>query len=61
MSEKLLHCPFCGGKAIMLNYSSSEWLVHCVDCDGMVERWRETEKEAINQWNRRSNYARNNT
>ena len=23
------------------------------ECDGMVERWRETEEEAVEQWNRR--------
>lgn len=41
----------------MLNYSDNEWLVHCTVCDGMVERWRETEHEAIEQWNRRVRYA----
>lgn len=30
----------------MLNYSEHEWLVHCTECDGMVEKWRETEVEA---------------
>ena len=55
MSKKLKPCPFCGGKAEILNYSEDEWLVHCVICDGMVERWRKTEKEAIEQWNRRAN------
>ena len=52
---ELKPCPFCGGKAEMLNYSDNEWLVHCTVCDGMVERWRETEHEAIEQWNRRAN------
>lgn len=54
MREELKTCPFCGGKAEMLNYSENEWLVRCTDCDGMVERWRETEEEAIEQWNRRT-------
>ena len=55
MSElKLLPCPFCGGEAEMLNYSPTEWLVHCIECDGMVEKWRETEEEAIEQWNNRT-------
>ena len=53
MSE-LKCCPFCGGEAEMLNYSPTEWLVHCIECDGMVEKWRETEEEAIEQWNRRT-------
>lgn len=26
-------------------------------CDGRIERWRETEDEAIEQWNRRVLYA----
>lgn len=51
---ELKPCPFCCGKAEMLNYSDNEWLVHCTVCDGMVERWRETEDEAIEQWNRRA-------
>lgn len=50
---KLKPCPFCGGKAEMLNYSEKEWLVCCPICSGMVEKWRETEIEAIEQWNRR--------
>ena len=53
--EELKPCPFCGGEAEMLNYSETEWIVHCRMCDGMVERWRETKKEAIEQWNRRTN------
>ena len=55
MSEELKKCPFCGGKAEMLNYSEDEWLVRCTICDGMVEKWRKTKKEAIEQWNRRVN------
>ena len=55
MSKELKPCPFCGHEAEMLNYSKNEWLVCCPACDGMVERWRETEKEAIEQWNRRAN------
>lgn len=55
--EKLKPCPFCGGKAEMLineyNDSRKEYLVACAECDGMVERWRETEEEAVEQWNRR--------
>ena len=55
MSEELKPCPFCGGKAEILNYSENAWLVYCRMCDGMVERWRKTKKEAIEQWNRRVN------
>ena len=54
---QLKPCPFCGGKAEMLineyNDSKKEYLVACTECDGMVERWRETEEEAVEQWNRR--------
>lgn len=53
MIEELKACPFCGEKAEILNYSAAEWLVHCPVCGGMVERWRETKKDAIEQWNRR--------
>ena len=51
--NKLKPCPFCGGKAeVLINEysdSSKEYLVSCTECDGMVERWRKTEKEAIEQ------------
>ena len=55
--NELLNCPFCGGEAEMLNYSPTEWLVHCIECDGMVENWRKTKQEAIEQWNRRTPMA----
>lgn len=38
--------------------SSKEYLAACTECDGMVEHWRETEKEAVEQWNRRVNNER---
>ena len=57
--NELKPCPFCGGKAEMLisEYEGSrkEYLVACAECDGMVERWRETEEEAVEQRNRRVN------
>lgn len=57
--KPLKPCPFCGGKAEMLisEYEDSrkEYLVACTECDGMVECWRETEEEAVEQWNRRVN------
>ena len=39
-------------------YSRKEYLAACTECDGMVERWRETEEEAVEQWNRRANNER---
>ena len=33
--------------------SRKEYLAVCTECDGMVERWRETEEEAVEQRNRR--------
>ena len=58
--KELKPCPFCGGKAEMLisEYEGSrkEYPAACAECDGMVERWRETEEEAVEQWNRRVNY-----
>ena len=57
--NELKPCQFCGGKAEMLisEYEGSrkEYLVACAECDGMVERWRETEEEVVEQWNRRVN------
>lgn len=56
---ELKRCPFCGGEAEMLineyRDSRKEYLVACTECDGMVERWRETEEEAVEQWNRMVN------
>lgn len=58
--KPLKPCPFCGGKAeVLINEysdSSKEYLVACTECDGMVERWRKTEKEAIEQWNMRTKW-----
>ena len=51
MSEKLLPCPFCGGKAICSNWGM--WRAWCSECKskGSDEL---TEKEAIAAWNRRA-------
>lgn len=51
---ELKPCPFCGGEAELLNSLYGEWIVRCPDCEGMVEKWRETEEEAAEQWNRRA-------
>lgn len=55
--EELKKCPFCGGEAVLeeCEYGGySEYLVYCNECSGMVEKWRKTKEEAIEQWNRRA-------
>lgn len=55
--DKLKPCPFCGGEAqilvdVLKDYPAT-YLPCCTKCDGMVEKWFPTEKEAIDAWNRR--------
>ena len=66
--DKLLNCPFCGGKAIFegvyLDYST-EWLnVECEDCECKTDDFKvpkqfckastsETEDKAAAVWNKR--------
>lgn len=55
MSElKLLNCPFCGGEA--RNESCGNYWVKCAKC-GSRGSVKNTEKEAINQWNTRTPMA----
>ena len=55
MSElKLLNCPFCGGEA--RNESCGNYWVKCTKC-GSRGSVKNTEKEAINQWNTRKPMA----
>lgn len=61
--DKLLPCPFCGGKAELINddtttygFPTPNWAVHCVkeDCIGHDIEPRYSQMEsAIEDWNRR--------
>jgi len=50
-------CPFCGGKAEVINrhlYALTYYQVHCPSCTAIIDRLTEDEQEAINMWNKRT-------
>jgi len=56
MSDKLLHCPFCGGKAELLIVpgTRTKWVVRCTKCytnNGTFS----SDHDAVEAWNRRYN------
>lgn len=55
---ELKPCPFCGGKATLVNNQSGTVYVECTKCFAMGERmydwWGETTEQAIEAWNRRT-------
>ena len=60
MAEKLKPCPFCGGKAKLVNIDASgeqgeenPIVVHCTQCFAKTD-WFGREWEAIDAWNRRT-------
>lgn len=56
MNEKLKPCPFCGGKAKLVEtYVEKGIWVYSVDCSNCKTRQQvsKTEEEAINAWNTR--------
>ena len=54
MSEDLLKCPFCGGKARLMTYDT--YGSHYVKCDnvscGIVTWIHTTEEAAVEAWNK---------
>ena len=51
MTEKLKHCPFCGGKANIAKGKIEFW-AYCPHCGAQTELY-ETEKEVEKAWNTR--------
>ena len=58
---KLKPCPFCGGKAILIDNSyfsfgsySKEFWAKCSKCFASIEEMK-SKRGAINRWNRRMN------
>ena len=63
MTEKLKRCPFCEGSAHLYGnldylclgkYINTFWGVGCKKC-GAKKEWYQTEKVAIDEWNKRVN------
>ena len=60
MSEKLKPCPFCGSEAEVRTDENDEYYVSCTECFALVgycaDTWAEyeTEEEAIDAWNTRT-------
>ncbi len=52
MSDELEPCPFCGGHAIIDGCDDTLWIVICKECNASIG-YKETEREAIEEWNRR--------
>lgn len=53
-NEKLLPCPFCGGKAKVMLFLGN-YGVACTKCCGaIVAAPEQTKQEAIAAWNRRA-------
>lgn len=55
----LLCCPFCGGEAIVTDYSDPGvnypgWIAECKSCQAMIDEMYDTKHEAISAWNRRA-------
>lgn len=59
-TEELLPCPCCGGRARVIQDTSSDyqkhwsWTVECTNCELGLEGRKEKE-HAIRDWNRRQN------
>ena len=56
MNEKLKPCPFCGSKAKMiLHMEFGNAYIQCLNTEecGIRQEWFDSEKEAIEAWNRR--------
>lgn len=52
--KELKPCPFCGGKATVNQFLDSLFWVRCTEC-GSENQASNTEKQAIDAWNRRVN------
>lgn len=60
MNDKLKPCPFCGGKAVRLNFLDRELMrtmFGCRKCHTTVQFARTTEAEAIEAWNTRADLS----
>lgn len=57
MSDKLLPCPFCGGRAnVYINEVNfvTKWSVGCGDCNCNIDCCEDTPADAAVEWNTRS-------
>ena len=55
--EKLKQCPFCGSAPMMqhIAYPNTEfWFVKCISCCAEINNPKQSEEEAVNDWNKRN-------
>lgn len=54
MNDKLLPCPFCGGKGLFYKQAKG-WLVKCQDCGASKNVFTRYITQALAEWNARVN------
>ena len=61
MAEKLKHCPFCGGRAVITSVGKSKHFVTCTICSIMKpprgDKWYTSRNGAERAWNERTNQS----
>lgn len=54
MTDNLLACPFCGGRAEMRESSTHDFYAKCAGCGASTRRNHENRNGAVMDWNTRA-------